>query len=525
MFDSAKPMNRQTTRLVPIAILCATWLLFLWGIQREMPYEPFIDEPIFVTRAIHMAATGDLNPHWFGNPGSTTIYPLAVYYHFWYAATNAGDFLHPNPGLATGFDADFTVYYLVGRLLTIAYGLLTVALTYRLGKAMWSERAGILASTFLIFHPTLVWHTTVVRTDTSAMFFVTLALWYCFRMLDQPRQRNFVLAGAAIGLALSSRYLMVSLYGVYLAFFLLAIPTWRRNGQLTQGIAGFVLGGVVSIAVFALTTPFFFLDWHTAWEDLLLEARTNHIGADGKNYWDRAFWYLTNAIPLSIYWGQMGAVVVAIGLGIWQRSWRVLVLALFVLMYVATVSVPTLFWKRWMIQLSPVLALLAAYGLGKIATTLAGRTSPRLEKGIVALLAVLLVAQPAFLSYQLAERNRSTSTRIEAREWMVENLPPSSRIITELYAAPLANTPFVVTQQPYLPERPFDDYLAGEFDYAITSSEISNRYLLEKERYASEIDFYVQLSKLPLVAEFVPTALQGGATIVIYKLPAQGATP
>jgi len=190
-------MSQQNQRLLSLALILLGWALYLWGIQRELPYEPYIDEPIFVERAVHMAATGDPNPHWFGNPGSTTLYPLAVIYHFWFAATEAGALLRPDPRLSAAFAADSSIYYLMGRLLSVAYGLLTVALTFALGKRIAGARVGLLAALFLNFYPTLAWHTTVVRSDTSAMFFVALALWFCWKAADEPRLAHFVLAGGA----------------------------------------------------------------------------------------------------------------------------------------------------------------------------------------------------------------------------------------------------------------------------------------------------------------------------------------
>lgn len=511
-------MKSRSHRLISLALLLIGWGVFSWAIQRELPYEPFIDEPIFVERAIHMAATGDPNPHWFGNPGATTIYPLAAIYHFWFAATGEGRLLAVDPRLAEEFAAQPSPYYLAGRLLTIAYALLTVALTSVLGRRLWKEEAGLLASLFLIFYPTLAWHTTVVRTDTSAMFFVALALCYSLLTADEPRLRHFVLAGTAIGLALASRYLMLSIYFVYGAFFLLQTPGWRRSGAFPQALRGFLLGGIVSLAVFALSSPFFFLDFATAWQNLLVEARSVHIGADGKSYLERAYWYLTSAIPESIYGVQLAALLFGIGWAIRQRQWRVVILAGFLLVYVAIISVPALHWQRWIIQISPVLALLAAYGVSAIAGALAGRFAPDRRMAFALLLGLMAVVQPAILTGKTVIKLGATSTRIEARHWIEENLPPHSRIVGELYTAPLQNTSFAVVSQPFLPERPFDFYLSGEFDFVMTSSEISNRFEADPARYATQLEFYERLAQLPLVAQFVPTPLQGGSTIRIFRL-------
>src|SRR5688500_15020794 len=116
--------------------LRARWLLFatlalaavlhLWGLGRDLPHTPEVDEPTFVSAAIQIVATGSLNPHWFGHPGATLIYPLAAFYHTEQALAHGGPLFRPMPALQTRFDAEDPSLYFFGRLLTVAYALATV---------------------------------------------------------------------------------------------------------------------------------------------------------------------------------------------------------------------------------------------------------------------------------------------------------------------------------------------------------------------------------------------------------------
>ena len=58
---------------------------------------------------------------------------------------------------------------------------------------------------------------TIVRTDAAGACFGLLSLWACLVALDDPRPRRFALAGAAIGLAVASRYFMIALVPVLVA--------------------------------------------------------------------------------------------------------------------------------------------------------------------------------------------------------------------------------------------------------------------------------------------------------------------
>jgi hypothetical protein len=61
-----------------VVILGASLVLCALGILSQKPFIIIdVDEPLFVVPALKILATGDYNPHWFGHPGSFTIYCLA----------------------------------------------------------------------------------------------------------------------------------------------------------------------------------------------------------------------------------------------------------------------------------------------------------------------------------------------------------------------------------------------------------------------------------------------------------------
>ena len=115
--------RRSVRRSLAVLLLWAA-IFHLWGITKDLPYTPQVDEHIFVFSAARMAATGDPNPHWFGNPGSTVIYPLAGLFHLWNAAAHGGRLLRPDLGLLRAYHDHAHEFYLIGRLLCVFYGIL-----------------------------------------------------------------------------------------------------------------------------------------------------------------------------------------------------------------------------------------------------------------------------------------------------------------------------------------------------------------------------------------------------------------
>jgi hypothetical protein len=137
---------RSQSGYLLIALLGIAFGLHIWGIQQDLPFTPEVDEPVFVSAAVGIAASGDLNPHWFGHPGSTVIYPLAAVYRVWEAVTYHKNLAQPDPGLRTRYKADPGEYYLLGRLLAIGYSIASLVFVYLAGAQAFGERAGLVGA-------------------------------------------------------------------------------------------------------------------------------------------------------------------------------------------------------------------------------------------------------------------------------------------------------------------------------------------------------------------------------------------
>src|SRR5689334_17364661 len=103
-FKRITPNDHLTTYWILVGIISIASILYVGGIRKNLPFIPEVDEAETVTPAIHVAASGDLNPHWFGYPGSTVIYPLAALYHIWNVAVYHAPLLQPDPSLQVRFE-------------------------------------------------------------------------------------------------------------------------------------------------------------------------------------------------------------------------------------------------------------------------------------------------------------------------------------------------------------------------------------------------------------------------------------
>jgi hypothetical protein len=505
-------------------LLVAALVLYAWGIRRDLPFVFDNDEELFAVPAVTMLATGDANPHWFGHPGSTVIYPLAAIYRLWDVVAHRGPLLGANPNLRAAFDADFGDFYLFGRLLSVAYAVLTLPLVYAVGRRVFNIRVALVGTVLTALCPLAVSHAQMLRTDSAGTFFTMLSLWLCLKVVDEPTLRNRLLAGAAIGLAIATRYFMVTLVLILL---MAEVAAWKRNADARQrSWLEIAVGPLAIAAAFAISTPYFFLDLPTALRDLLAQNQAAHPGADGLSPAGNFVWYLTEAIPSSLTWPQ--AVLAAIGLILSIRARQPLqwLLAAFVVVYVAAISLSNLHWSRWIIQILPLCALFAAKALDEITRRLSTRLQANAQAQPVMILSLTaLVAASSLYEIIVTDiRDSRPSTRILARQWILQHLPPGSRIAQEWYAAPLAGTDFVVSESFSLAEKgKLENYLSEGYRHVIASSHIYGRFFAQPERYKAEVEFYSRLfMQARLLQEWTPLLTRGGPVIRIYDLAQRG---
>jgi len=114
----------------------------------------------------------------------------------------------------------------------------------------------------------------------------------------------------------------------------------------------------------------------------------------------------------------------------------------FALPYALVIGLYNGTFERFVIPLLPFLAVLAAFGLARMARGLAAAT-PLSEGGVGAVLAPLVLALPAFACVRLVQVRAAPHTTDLAGRWVAENVEPGSALIalTPGLDLPLARRP------------------------------------------------------------------------------------
>src|SRR3989337_1629882 len=165
-------------------VLIVALALGATGLDHGLPYFPKADEYRFVTIAGGMAALNSPNPGWFGHPGSTLLYPLALVYKLWGSASyqipvwqrnpDLAALLEQDPGASEHFETRWTTYYLIGRWLNVLFFMVGIVVTYLVGMQTWDKRVALLAAWFMAVTPILLDSAQVVRTDHAGLLFFML---------------------------------------------------------------------------------------------------------------------------------------------------------------------------------------------------------------------------------------------------------------------------------------------------------------------------------------------------------------
>jgi hypothetical protein len=515
--------RRQAPWLVLATLLCLVALssvFHLWALKRDLPLQE-IDESTFVRRGVNIAATRDLNPHWFGHPGSTVIYPIAGLVRVWNTAAHQGAIIGSDPGLAERFHKHPTSFYVIARLWTIALSVGALPLLFLIGRRAFNTRVALIAAAVWIVLPVPVHFARIVRTDSAGVFFGLLALWLCLRLLDEPRVRWCVLAGLSVGLAIASRYFMLALVPCLLAA---AIYPHRHAIRAAARAGGIALG--CAVGGFALSTPYFFLDWHAAWSSLQ-DENAPMVGQSNLTPLGNLRWYLGTAIPASLTWPLVVLSVAGIVLALWRRPPAQLLLLAFSAIFLAGICASTLHWQRWVIEILPVLVLFAGAAVDTVAQSLAAlfRHVPRAStlKPLVPVLIVaitaVLVIHPAADLVELNQRDASPSTRGAALRWITTHVQPGSRLIADPSTLISSDNTRLKVDDRFSPRTDtLSGYRARGFDYLVIDRLKAAEYG-NAGRYPRETAFYREIDcNTRIVAEFNTTASRLGATMRVYRL-------
>lgn len=374
-------------------------------IRSYVPDEQDIIKPLAAMKPRQL----DFDPHRFVYPAFVTYLSGAAI-----AIGAATGFITLSPNIEFYFlhPWEFGKMYIAGRLMVVLFSLSTILLTWRLGRAMYSDRAGGLAALLLAVTPIWAIDTHYLKVDIPGTFWIILSIYASWRYTESRALRTLALAGIFAGLAAGSKYN----FGIIILTPIAALILGRQKIVL-----GFGVLFATSLLAFLAVNPYIVLSFDEFSKDFH-HAFGVVAGAGPKGPDTSALFYPLHVLPASLGIPLFLAVVAGLVFAALKPGRREILLISFILPYAFFLQMTFYKLSSYLLPFLPLFALLAAAPLVE--------TRRRLPIAAIVVVGSLIfaVAEVSIFS--------KPNTRDRAAEWIQKNIPAGSSI--GLMATPIA---------------------------------------------------------------------------------------
>jgi dolichyl-phosphate-mannose-protein mannosyltransferase len=230
------------------AVLLASLALRMWDASADLDSNRYFDEQFILKNVTALLKHGDFRPrHAFYL--SLSYLPQAAVLgatQSLYRVTRYPPFSIYKP---KGDGYSPTALWLC-RMMSVAYGVLSLWLLYLIGRRIYSPEVGLLAAAILAAFPRHLLSSVEIKPDILVILLVVLTLYWTLGAAFRPRLARFLLVGFGVGLAVSTKYT-----GIAAAFPITGATV--VNGRRDRRQWGWlVLAGLTSIVTFVILNPF-----------------------------------------------------------------------------------------------------------------------------------------------------------------------------------------------------------------------------------------------------------------------------
>lgn len=394
-------------------------------------YRP--DEEYMISRALDFQ--NDWNPHF-------ALYPAAQMYVQHAALWGYGALTGHRHDFRAAYGADAqALAYLVARRVSAAMGTATIPVIYLTAAYGFGIPAGLSAAAILAFATLAVRESKFATTDSATVLWLTLALWFVFRMARRGQLADYVAAGALTGLAVATKYPAGALVGG------LIVAHFEARAAHGQSWLGGLISprlyfmGLVCFLVFFCSTPYFFLDWARTVADFNYQRGYILYGVPNAQAGYGWGWLWLHAMPDSLSWPLLALLALAMAWAVLRpRPGTWALMAFIWLTFLGMTQSHYVFYRYVMIPLPAMVILAGGFVAAVLARLQMWVGTHRAVAAIVLALAVLL-SPAAIRDVQLDRLLGRCDTRSLAHQWIDAHVPPGSVIAATAPTTPYGKPP------------------------------------------------------------------------------------
>ncbi len=431
--------------------------LRFYGIAYGFPFVLDADEPLFVKNAVAMLASHDLNPHWFGHPGSTVIYMLAACFAVLYSLGYLFNFF-PHTTISDLYFGNTFYFYFFGRILMVVFSVGLIIMLYKFSRKIVRVGPALLATFLLALNPLHVEFSQIVRSDIVMSFLVLISMIFALRIITSPKSSDYVLAGLFTGFAIATKYPAATLIPILILAHFLRV---RRSGP--EPLRLIIMVGMIIVGMF-IASPYMFLNYPSVIIALTDESRSVHLSATGQGFFRNLIWYIQKPLVGNLGLAGIAFAGVSIIASILSRNAVRRIIVIFPLFYLVFISSLHLRWERWIIPVIPFFCLFISEGFFFVMKKISDVPNIRkLVPFIAVVLLFFLVAAPVQKDIRHLREVSHPDTRVPAFQWIEKNIPLKSSLLMEKYT-------------PQLPRNHFDILFVSESGQLVRINQQQVRY-------------------------------------------------
>ncbi len=425
------------------AILVSGALLRLLPIRYGLPFSYHPDETwiIFnIGKFLEGMARGNVSID-----TSTFYYPLAVIYGAYFISGRITGHFSSVSDFKQVFLLDDPNLHLLGRGMAASFSVATLLLTYALGKRVYGQRAGIIASLLMATSLIDVSSSHWVKLDSTVTFMSVLSVLAMLRLTDQKGLRASWVAGFSVGLAMATRidsFVLLPLL-VFAHFLQPEVKAHSSGWQdlfsrelfaslgaalVTYLLVSFRLAGFLFRDVLG-NTPMFKTREMAASISQFLMAGDVSVSVR-HNLW----FYLSDVLIGTLGIILTGLVLLGLIRATVSRGREELIIIGFLALSLLSLLTFNVYGTHYFLRLVPFLMIMAGGAILTVSNWMGNKSSLRWT----ALLVALALAQPAYFSVNyVTYLLKNVDTRTRAREWIYQHIPFGERIaVQKIYELP-----------------------------------------------------------------------------------------
>lgn len=410
-----------------ILILFSGFILRFQGINWDQGFHLHPDERAIIMAAEKINFFSNLNPDFF-NYGTLPMYLTK-------GISQLSDFF-----LMTHF-SNYSGLLYVGRTLSVLSDTAVIFFIYLIAKNVFNNQKVAILSSFtytIVFFTIQNSHFFIV--DVFLNLFLTMLLYFSIIYIRLREIRSLIAMGIIFAAALATKITAIIFLPILLLMLLQSNSSFRKRLHLDYGT--FLKSGILftfTLFVFHfLFMPYAYLSFERFYADLILQTKMNsnpYIFPYTLQYVSTApyLYHLKNIF----LWGMGPALSILAFIGILSlmrncilpmfKKFNLkflltqnpeLITTIFYLFYFTVLGASAVKFMRYMLPIYPFLAILAGLGMNAV-----GKKSRTLA---MSLIVIAVITTISFMQIYLR-----FNTRVDATEWIRQNILPGSTIAVE----------------------------------------------------------------------------------------------